>query len=204
MTKDEALKMAIEALENAQNDLDGQFSCGNCYTDVIQACKEALEQPAQEPAYQVGEIVNPYGSNIKIKQPAQDFFERGKEIAKWADKQNEQPAQEPIAWLQEYENENCDIYYTVTDERIGINDIPVYTHPAPAIVQEPDEWMDKYDEWSDEITQSHPLKTKSYLEYDIARKMVSNRNSKGALVDLVCWLLQKQNPAPSCSCKGKK
>ena len=34
--------------------------------------EEALEQPAQEPAYQVGEIVNPYGSNIKIKQPAQE------------------------------------------------------------------------------------------------------------------------------------
>ena len=36
--------MAIEALEDAQKSLDGQFSCGNCYTDVIQACKKALEQ----------------------------------------------------------------------------------------------------------------------------------------------------------------
>lgn len=43
-TKDKALKMAIEALENAQKELDGQFSCGNCYTNVIQTCKEALEQ----------------------------------------------------------------------------------------------------------------------------------------------------------------
>jgi len=43
------LEMAIEALEDAQKSLDGQFSCGNCYTNVIQACKEALEQPAQEP-----------------------------------------------------------------------------------------------------------------------------------------------------------
>ena len=38
--------MAIEALEDAQKSLDGQFSCGNCYTNVIQACKEALEQPS--------------------------------------------------------------------------------------------------------------------------------------------------------------
>ena len=38
-----ALEMAIEALEDAQKSLDGQFSCGNCYTNVIQACKEALE-----------------------------------------------------------------------------------------------------------------------------------------------------------------
>ena len=43
-----ALEMAIEALEDAQKSLDGQFSCGNCYTDEIQACKEALEQPAQD------------------------------------------------------------------------------------------------------------------------------------------------------------
>ena len=34
---------------------------------------DMIEQPAQEPAYQVGEIVNPYGSNIKIKQLAQDW-----------------------------------------------------------------------------------------------------------------------------------
>ena len=33
---------------------------------------DMVEQPAQEPAYQVGEIVNPYGSNIKIKQTAQE------------------------------------------------------------------------------------------------------------------------------------
>ena len=33
---------------------------------------DALKQPVQEHAYQVGEIVNPYGSNIKIKQTAQE------------------------------------------------------------------------------------------------------------------------------------
>lgn len=62
--------------------------------------------------------------------------------------------------------------------------------------QEP-AWDDKQDEWSDEIAQSHPLKTKRNIEYDIARKMVSNRHSKNALVDLVCWLLQKAHPAPA-------
>ena len=45
MTKDEALKMAVEALKDA---------CGLTPRDAhfckaIQACKEALEQPAQEP-----------------------------------------------------------------------------------------------------------------------------------------------------------
>ena len=94
MTKDEALKMAIEALD------DLELCDYATAKKAIQACKEALEQqdeyvfickrcgddlgikyveqPAQEPAYQVGEIVNPYGSNIKIKQTAQEFFEKGK------------------------------------------------------------------------------------------------------------------------------
>ena len=39
-----------------------------------------------------------------LAQSAQDFFERGKEIAKWADKRNEQPAQEPVALLEELSN----------------------------------------------------------------------------------------------------
>ena len=38
MTKDQALKMAIEALLT-----------GNQYADAINACKEALEKPTQEP-----------------------------------------------------------------------------------------------------------------------------------------------------------
>ncbi|MGI9143608.1 MAG: hypothetical protein ACR2IJ_10520 [Fluviibacter sp.] len=80
-----ALKMAIEALECIDEDLV-QPTYYLLVKDAIPACKEALEQPTQE----------------------------------------------PVAWLQEYENENGDIYHTVTDERIGINDISVYTHPAPS------------------------------------------------------------------------
>ena len=69
MTKDEALKMAIREMTDAIPHLDIHF---DDYFEAIQACKEALEQPAQEPAYQVGEIVNPYGSNIKIKQTGKE------------------------------------------------------------------------------------------------------------------------------------
>jgi hypothetical protein len=49
MNKDEALKMAIEALEDASGMAYSEFSIENEYEDVINACKEALEQPAQEP-----------------------------------------------------------------------------------------------------------------------------------------------------------
>ena len=47
-TKDEALKIAIEAMETAeiQSEYDG---LSNLIFKAIQACKEALEQPAQEP-----------------------------------------------------------------------------------------------------------------------------------------------------------
>ena len=65
MTKDEALEQQDEYV----------FICKRCGDDLG---IKYVEQPAQEPAYQVGEIVNPYGSNIKIKQTAQEFFEKGK------------------------------------------------------------------------------------------------------------------------------
>jgi len=78
MNKDEALKMAIDDLElcNGAETVEGII----IYThETIQACKEALEQPAQD---------------------AEQFFEHGKKIAKWADGQNKQPAQEPVTLLE--------------------------------------------------------------------------------------------------------
>ena len=70
-TKDEALKIAIEALEDAQKSLDGQFSCGNCYTNEIQACKEALEQPS------VAQLNDEYLRDTHVdglEQPALDWM----------------------------------------------------------------------------------------------------------------------------------
>ena len=43
MTKNEALRMAIEALDTLM------MEKGSIYQQALQACKEALEQPAQEP-----------------------------------------------------------------------------------------------------------------------------------------------------------
>jgi hypothetical protein len=44
MTKDEALKMAIDWIEKQ---LKSKYS----HTDILNACKKALEQPSQEPVY---------------------------------------------------------------------------------------------------------------------------------------------------------
>lgn len=52
-------------------------------------------------------------------------------------------------------------------------------------------WADRSDEWTPAITESHPVKTKAYWAYEKAINMVGNRKSKYALVDLVCWLLQR-------------
>lgn len=52
MNKDEALKMAIEALQNNQTyDWKGNplTALDEANEKVINACKEALEQPAQKP-----------------------------------------------------------------------------------------------------------------------------------------------------------
>ena len=187
--KDEALKMAIEALDTLMMEKD------SIYQKAIQACKEALEQPAFdyntafshgyeahkaereyptkeemlnkifEATYQQhsaklmqpneGSITfnNPNADwvlritpNRKIevnedvevteaaqkvldaiqplldKQTAQDFFERGKEIAKWADKQNEQPAQEPVS-LGDFDNmtkEECVDYIDYLRKEIDL------------------------------------------------------------------------------------
>ena len=77
---------------------------------ILAKAKFANEQPAQEPAYQVGEIVNPYGSNIKIKQPAQ----------------------EPVAWIS-----GGGVLTKLKSEAQlwiikGGTAIPLYSHPAPS------------------------------------------------------------------------
>ena len=40
-------------------------------------------------------------------------------------------ANEPVAWMQTWENQDGSSYHTIDMERIGINDIPLYIHPHP-------------------------------------------------------------------------
>ena len=54
---------------------------------------------------------------------------------------------------------------------------------------------DKCDRWTPMIEASHPLKTGAHDAYATAMEMVGNRHSKGSLVDLVCWLVQRVNVA---------
>ena len=36
---------------------------------------------------------------------------------------------EPVAWMQTWENQDGELKHTVNIEQIGKNDIPLYTHP---------------------------------------------------------------------------
>ena len=95
-TKDEALTMAIEALKDA----DKGYAVIGEYDELIQTCKEALEQPAQE----------------------------------------------PVAWIYEWEDEKAAKLTFHPDSKAKV--IPLYTHPAPAIVQEPLASLVFYDDGS--------------------------------------------------------
>ena len=37
---------------------------------------------------------------------------------------------EPVAWMQTWENQDGELKHTVNIQQIGKNDIPLYTHPA--------------------------------------------------------------------------
>jgi len=73
MTKDEALKMAIEALKNTK------FPVGDKRNEAINACKEALEQP----------LTRDWKDTIDERIARDSEFKEALE----------QPAQEPVAWL---------------------------------------------------------------------------------------------------------
>ena len=55
---------------------------------------------------------------------------------------------------------------------------------------------DTRDQWSDSIDSAHPTLTGKHKSYEMAQEMVSNRHSKGALVDLVNWLLTYRGIKP--------
>jgi hypothetical protein len=105
MTKNEALKLALEALTSGVDAQVGRVvwteydSC--LIAEAITAIEQALAAPEQEP--------DPIGD-------AQDRL-----IAELAT----QPAQEPVAWI----SENAGLYHGKPDE--SLNPLPLYLAPPP-------------------------------------------------------------------------
>ena len=115
MTKDEALKMAIEAMNSAADYLagDDKFDVYNL-DKAFFACKEALEQPAQEPVL-----------------PNNRWSKENEMIESW-----KQPAQEPVAWrvLLDESPEDTDWHYMTGKpwECFKQSAEPLYTRPTPS------------------------------------------------------------------------
>jgi len=147
MNKNEALKMAIEALEDAQKCLMGHLFLEKLpYVEAINACEEALEQPTQEPVATIQQFERKWIDKEALKQPEEPRLVSyaldcstctlnidGEEVYF----NREQPAQEPVAWLYKREKYSGD-WYVVTNyekendsgsQNIEAYDIPLYTHP---------------------------------------------------------------------------
>ena len=109
MDKDIALKKAIDALDfKGVRDSETYWKMMN---EAIQACKEALEQPASK------NIRDGFNEMLEDKVA----YYKGK-----------QPAQEPVAWMSEggiftRTKEHAEIW-----SNNGGKVTPVYTHPAPS------------------------------------------------------------------------
>jgi hypothetical protein len=76
MTKDEALKMAIEALEDNQHYIaeNERHTYVMLYNEIIDKCKEALEQPAWQ-GLTDDEIIDMYFQANISPQPAKDVID---------------------------------------------------------------------------------------------------------------------------------
>ena len=179
MTKqtEEALKMAIEALDRVAEYLAGdeQFNFDIYKIDkAYLTCKEALalsekqhtfpdkKQPAQEP---VGYIVPDYQNVMHARDGHTLMAQEKTDLHKIPVYTHPAPpAQEPVAWTTDTQmkwlsdaSNNTSIMWNKNNwSQMGIKDneniIPLYTHPAPQPAQEPVAWMleyryDEFDYW---------------------------------------------------------
>ncbi len=129
MTKDEALKLALEALN--RNDYLGWQT--NIH--VRQAIKEALAQPEQEPNKDGSPCSEFWDWLPKAYNFEGDgnFTKYNMEVAFLAGKQAAQPEQEPVAWAnlnalsEQINSVNCGTVYRLPSEAEGRQ--PLYTTP---------------------------------------------------------------------------
>ena len=107
-TKDEALKMAIEALEYFEIDYGAcDLLLPSNFYKTLNACKEALEQPS------VAELNNEY---------LRDTYVEGLSSA-----------QQPVGWMDSEGRFRLDFRTEIVRNIAAVNkEIPLYTHPAPS------------------------------------------------------------------------
>ena len=159
-----ALKDLLEAVEHAIEIGDWKVD-GRCDPDLaINRAKKALEQPSSKNIRDsFNEMLEDKVAYYKGKQPAQEALKMAIEALKaikvWCYEPDtdmesaigilanetlcniqackealEQPAQEPVAWMSKKRGDvsKAKMYFNEGEEIL-----PLYTHPAPAIEQEP-------------------------------------------------------------------
>jgi hypothetical protein len=136
--RQEALKMAIEALEQAHSlafkEIAGSPPDEVLFEDAIQACKDALEQPAQEPvAWVKDNLICPENGyeTTRTEEHPKDLGWTPLYIGQQA-----QLLQEPVAWMHRHAGE-ITWMHRHAGEITEFNDFqpcqycePLYTHPA--------------------------------------------------------------------------
>ena len=121
MTKDTALKMAIEAISRFKDDsLDDKTYFQMC-KDASFACSKALEQPAQEPVLYIDQSGL---AGIELSWYSKGYDDGMTEA-------NKQTTQEPVAWIDEYKMFLEWDKETLCDKAVCKKHeaIPLYTHP---------------------------------------------------------------------------
>jgi hypothetical protein len=199
MTKDEALKMAIEALQTIHdenfsyltiNKLGGENNqCMVFAREAIKSCKQALEQPAQEPvAWEDKE--DKWSADIEKAHPVNSHEYELWDVAQkminnrhsksslislvcWLlvrlHKQpaQEQPAQEPVAWMN-------DIAFSINKDELTADKfgdiVPLYTHPH--------QWQGLTDDEIDKIIEKHKL---MWMTTDFARAIEQALKDKNSV-----------------------
>ena len=167
MTKDEALKLALEALIGARAFLesDAPIEIWGVNDKAITAIKEALAQPEQEPvAFE--KTVCPFCSSEWV-------------TAEQHDRNVDRVEQEPVAWMSEHRfdelRKGFTVMTTLTKQIAFEDDVALYTNPPQRTwVGLTDEEIKAFDAWHDnreeEVGWCNPSEIVAYIEAKLKEK----------------------------------
>ena len=144
MNTQAALKMAIEALTDANNEIAGEWSVTGAYDEAINACKEALESQEMY-------VHHPFCNADRRKQIGCSECI----CIKAMDKGMVSQEQEPVAWIIAHTDGSAPPPYIVNHEPFYKNDsrtkiTPLYTHPAQPLSDDEIELIELYRKWKKE------------------------------------------------------
>ena len=174
-TKDEALKMAFEKIIELSSNINYEFNgveeLRECDKDVVKAISEALERPAQSACKEClwfnKQLADENNRLIRENEATIRRLLNGLQHYKPVEAL-EQPAQEPFGYwhVGETEEESDFFLYEESGDVTEYCDtcIKLYTHPAPAIVQEPCGWIVRHleeDKW--DYCAEEPIAVGNYI-----------------------------------------